>query len=129
MNHYGISAIHWNANLGELDEVMLHKFVRHERDGSVVIKHGEPAPCTDVVGLIRGGDMVWVLLAVAPRSYKNTDRVGVNVKRGRSAYLYSCTMDGTPTPALAELPRYQKPDEPPPTPPGVGRSVDGARPS
>ena len=31
MNHYGISAIHWNDNLGEIDEVLLHKFVEHAR--------------------------------------------------------------------------------------------------
>ena len=123
MNHYGISAIHWNEAVGEVDEVLLHKFVRHERDGVPVIKHGEPAWCSDVVSLIRSGDMVWVLLSVGQGRYKNTDRVGVNVKRGRPAYLYSCTMDGSPTAALAELPRYQKPDESPLGPPGVGTSV------
>ena len=59
MDHYGISAIHWNANLGEIDEVLLHKFVRDERNGAVLLKHGEPAWCSEVVNLIREGDMVW----------------------------------------------------------------------
>ena len=46
MNHYGISAIHWNEDLSEIDEVLLHKFVEHE--GTFVLKHGEPASCSDV---------------------------------------------------------------------------------
>ena len=62
MNHYGISAIHWNEAVGEVDEVLLHKFVRHERDGVLVIKHGEPAWCSDVVSLIRSGDMMPLIL-------------------------------------------------------------------
>ena len=81
MNHYGISAIHWNAKLGEVDEVLLHKFARNERQGTFVLKHGERARCSDVVNLIRGGDMVWIVQAVGGASYKNTDHVGINVKR------------------------------------------------
>jgi hypothetical protein len=127
MNHYGISAIHWNANLGEIDEVLLHRLVRHETEGTFVLKHGEPAWCSDVVRLIRGGDIVWIMLAAGRDSYKNTDHVGINVKRGRQAYLYSCTKDGTPTTALTDLPRYQKPDDPPPRPTGVGGGADRAR--
>lgn len=115
MHHYGISAIHWNSNLDEIDEVMLHKFVRHEHEGAFVIKRGQPTWTADVVHLIRGGDTVWVLASVGGDRYQNTDHVGVNVKRGQRAYLYSCTKDGTPTDALARLPRYQSVDEPPPT--------------
>ena len=113
MNHYGISAIHWNAKLGEVDEVLLHKFARNERQGTFVLKHGERARCSDVVNLIRGGDMVWIVQAVGGASYKNTDHVGINVKRSQRAYLYSCTKDGTPTTALDDLPRYQTSDDPP----------------
>ena len=127
MSHYGISAIHWNANLGEIDEVLLHKFVRHEPDGAPVLKHGEPTWCSDVVSLIRGGDMVWVLRSADGGRYKNTDHVGVNAKRGRQDYLCSCMKDGTPTTALADLPRYQKPEGLSPKPPGVGSSVDRAQ--
>ena len=129
MNHYGISAIHWNADLGEIDEVLLHKLVRHETEGTFVFEPGEATWCSDVVRLIRGGDMVWVIQAAGRDSYKNTDHIGINAKRGQQAYLYSCTRDGTPTPALADLPRYQKPDDPPPKPLGVASSVDRARPS
>jgi len=127
MNHYGISAIHWNENLGEIDEVLLHKFVEHE--GTFVLKHGEPASCSDVVSLIRGGDMVWVMLSAGRHNYKNTDHVRINVKRGRQAYLYSCTRNGTPTTALTDLPRYERPDDLPLRPPGVGSSVHRARPT
>ena len=77
MNRYGISAIHWNENLGEIDEVLLHKFVEHE--GTFVLKHGEPACCSDVVSLIRGGDMVWVMLFAGRHTYKNTDHVRIKV--------------------------------------------------
>ncbi|HEX9302206.1 MAG TPA: hypothetical protein VF959_07640 [Casimicrobiaceae bacterium] len=126
MNHYGISAIHWNARLGEIDEVLLHKLVRHEREGMFVLEHGKAVWCSDVVRLIRGGDVVWVMMAAGRDSYKNTDHVGINVKRGQQAYLYSCTKDGTPTTALTELPRYQKPNDPPPRPLGVGSVVDRA---
>jgi hypothetical protein len=129
MDHYGISAIHWNANLGEIDEVLLHKLVRHEREGAFVLKRGEPAWCSDVVRLIRGGDMVWIMQVVGRDSYKNTDHVGINVRRGQQAYLYSCTKNGTPTTALSDLPRYQKPDDPPLKPLGVAGSVGRARPS
>ncbi len=127
MNHYGISAIHWNAKLGEVDEVLLHKFARNERQGTFVLKHGERARCSDVVNLIRGGDMVWIVQAVGGASYKNTDHVGINVKRSQRAYLYSCTKDGTPTTALDDLPRYQTLDDPPrrarPTPRSRARRV------
>ncbi|MEO8677220.1 MAG: hypothetical protein ABI569_16710 [Casimicrobiaceae bacterium] len=124
MHHYGISAIHWNANLDDFDEVMLHKFVRHEHVGAFAIKGGEPTWCADVVGLIRGGDMVWVLVSVGGDRYQNTDHVGVNVKRGQRAYLYSCRRDGTPTDALARLPRYWSADDAPPTlTDDVGRSA------
>lgn len=129
MNHYGISAIHWNASLGEIDEVLVHKLVRHETEGAFVFEPGEPTWCSDVVRLIRGGDMVWVIQAAGRGSYKNTDHVGINAKRRQQAYLYSCMKDGTPTPALADLPRYQKPDDPPPKPLDVASSVDRARPS
>jgi len=127
MNHYGISAIHWNANLGEIDEVLLHRLARHETEGTFVLKRGEPVWCSDVVRLIRGGDTVWVMLAAGRDSYKNTEHVGINVRRGQQAYLYSCTKDGTPTTTLTDLPRYQKPDDPPPLPTGAGSSADGAR--
>ncbi len=124
MNHYGISKIHWNANLGEIDEVLLHKLVRHEREGMFVLKHGEPSWCSDVVRLIRGGDIVWVMQPVGRDTYKNTEHVGINVRRGQQAYLYSCTKNGTPTTTLADLPRYQKPDDPLIKPLSVGGPTD-----
>jgi hypothetical protein len=124
MNHYGISAIHWNVNLGDIDEVQLHKFVRQEREGMFALAHGEPVWCADVISLIRGGDTVWVVVAAGRGSYRNTDRVGINVKRGRREYLYSHTEDGTPTSALNDLPRYRSPDDPPdPVPPADGRAA------
>jgi len=113
MNHYGISAIHWNANLGEIDEVHLHKVVRQEREGVFALRRGEPAWCADVASLIRGGDTVWVMMAAGRGSYKNTDRVGINVKLGRHEYLYSHMKDGTPTTALTDLPRYDRLEDPP----------------
>ncbi len=113
MNHYGISAIHWNANLGEIDEVQLHKVVRQQHEGAFALRHGEPASCADVASLIRGGDTVWVMVAAGRGSYRNTDRVGINVKIGRHEYLYSHTKDGTPTTALTDLPHYDRPDDPP----------------
>ena len=127
MSHYGISAIHWNESLGAIDEVLLHKFVEHE--GTFVLKHGEPAWCSDVVSLIRDGGMVWVMLSAGRHNYKNTDHVRINVKRGRQAYLYSCTRSGTPTTALTDLPRYERQDDLPPRPPGVGSPVHRARPT
>jgi hypothetical protein len=111
MAYYGISAIHWNANLGEIDEVQLRKIVRQWREGVFKLSHAEPAWCSDVVGLIRGGDKVWVMVPDGSGKYKNTDRVRVNVKRDGHPYLYSCTGDGTPTSALTELPRYLRPDD------------------
>ena len=110
MHHYGISAIHWNMNLGEIDQVLLHKVVR-ERNGTVALGHGERAWCEDVARLIRGGDKVWVMQSAGRDSYKNTDHVGINVKRGRHARLYSHTKDGTPTAALTDLPRYDRQDD------------------
>ena len=111
MSHYGISAVHWNADLAVIDEVRLHKLVR-VRDGPFAISHAEPAWSSDVMNLIRGGDTVWVMVSVGPGSYKNTDHVRINVKQGGRGYLYSCSSDGTPTAALEELPRYERPDDP-----------------
>ncbi len=51
----------------------------------------------------------WVMVATGPGSYRNTDRVGINVKIGRHEYLYSHTKDGAPTTALTDLPRYDRP--------------------
>ena len=112
MNHYGISAIHWNMNLGEIDQVLLHKVVRDERNGVVSLRRGEPVWCEDVARLIRGGNKVWVMQSVGRDSYKNTDHIGINVRRGRNAYLYSHKKDGTPTTALTDLPRYERKDDP-----------------
>ena len=114
MSHYGISAIHWNANLAEIDEVQLHKVVERAGGGALALRHGEPAWCSDVVSLIRDGHSVWVMVSVDRRgSYRNTDRVGINRKlRGRE-YLYSYADDGTPTLALTDLPRYQRQDDGP----------------
>ena len=91
--------------------MLLHKFIEHE--GTFVLKHGEPASCSDVLSLIRGGDKVWVMLSAGRHNYKNTDHVRINVKRGRQAYLYSCTRSGTSTTALTDLPRYERPDDRP----------------
>jgi hypothetical protein len=41
MNHYGISAIHWDMILGEIDQVLLHKVVRHDHDDMFALTHGE----------------------------------------------------------------------------------------
>jgi hypothetical protein len=111
MGHYGISAIHWNANLVAIDEVRLHKIVRRDHPGEFAVSHGEPAWSSDVMNLIRGGNTVWVIVSVGPGSYKNTDHVRINVKAGGRGYLYSCTADGTPTSALTDLPRYQRADD------------------
>ena len=112
MNHYGISAIHWDMNLGEIDQVLLHKVVRDERSGMIALGHGERAWCEDVARLIRGGDKVWVMQSVGRGSYKNTDHVSINKQRRRNGYLYSHTKDGTPTNALTDLPRYDRPADP-----------------
>jgi len=111
MNYYGVSAIHWNANLGEIDEVQLRKIVRQWREGEFKLSHAEPAWCSEVIDFIRGGDKVWVVVSDRPGKYKNTDRVRVNVTDDGRAYLFSCTKDGTPTSALNNLPRYLKPDD------------------
>ena len=113
MNHYGISAIHWNPQRREIDEVQLHRVVPQEREGVFAIAHGIPASYAAVAGLIRGGDTVWVMVAAGPGNYKNTDRVGINIKRGRHEHLYSYAKEGTPTSALIDLPRYRLPDDPP----------------
>jgi hypothetical protein len=110
VSHYGISAIHWNENLGEIDDVLLHEFV-HDQKGSFAISHGKPTWCSDVLSLIYGGNTIWILVSVDSRRYKNTDLVRLNVKQGRRQYLYSCTDDGSPTSSLMELPRYRRPDD------------------
>jgi len=117
MAYYGISAIHWNVNLGDIDEVLLRKIVREWRAGVFKLSHGEPAWCSDVVRLIRDGDKVWVIASDGQGKYTNTDRVRVNVKSDGREYLYSCTKDGTPTSALTDLPRYLRTDDPPASPP------------
>ena len=127
MHHYGISAIHWNMNLGEIDQVLLHKVVRNERNGAIALGHGERAWCEDVARLIRGGDKVWVMQSAGRDSYRNTDHVGINVKRGQQAFLYSCTKDGAPTTALTDLPHYVRPDDPTPKLPGAGSTADRVR--
>jgi hypothetical protein len=109
MNHYGISAIHWDMILGEIDQVLLHKVVRDERNGMISLRHGERVWSEDVARLIRGGDKVWVMQSAGRDRYRNTDHVGV--RRGRRAYLYSHKKDGTPTNALTDLPRYERPDD------------------
>ena len=112
MSHYGISAIHWNARRREIDEVVLHQVVQQEREGIFALRQGKPASYADVANLIAGGDTVWVVVTEGPGTYKNTDHVGI--KRGQHEHLYSYTKDGTPTPALIDLPRYRLPDDPPP---------------
>ncbi len=111
MNHYGISAIHWDVILGEIDQVLLHKVVRHDHDGMFALTHGERVWCADVARLIRRGDQVWVMQSAGRGSYKNTDHVSINKQRRRNGYLYSHTKDGTPTTALTDLPRYDWPDD------------------
>ena len=69
--------------------------------------------------------MVWVMRSAGLHNYKNTDHVRINVKRGRQAYLYSCTRSGTPTTALTDLPRYERQDDLPPRPPGSGGETVG----
>ena len=114
MSHYGISAVHWNVNLGEVDEVQFHEIV-HDPKGTFAVSRGEPTWCSDVVSLIHRGNTIWVLVSVAPAgSYKNTDHIRIGVKQGGRQYLYSCTRDGTPTPAFSDLPRYQRADDLPP---------------
>ncbi len=128
MNHYGISAIHWNADLGEIDQVLLHRLARREREGTFVFEPGEPTSSYDVVRRIRCGDVVWVMRDAGQGRYINTDHVGINAKRGRQVYLYSCTKDGTPTAALTDLPHYPKPHDAPLGPLSVGSPVDIAAP-
>ncbi len=113
MNHYGITAVHWNLNLAEIDEVQLHKIVRNDPKGTFLLSHGEPTWCSDVVELIRGGNTVWVMVPDGHGHHMNTEHVRINVKPGGHQYLYSCTKDGTPTSTLTDLPRYQAPDDPP----------------
>ena len=113
MNHYGITAVHWNLNLAEIDEVQLHKIVRNDPKGTFLLSHGEPTWCSDVVELIRGGNTVWVMVPDGHGHHVNTEHVRINVKPGGHQYLYSCTKDGKPTSTLTDLPRYQAPDDPP----------------
>jgi hypothetical protein len=114
MSHYGVSAIHWNTNLAEIDEVHLHKVVERAGGGALALRHAEPVWCADVVDLIRDGHTVWVMVATGRRgSYRNTDRVGINRKPEGREFLYSYADDGTPTLALLELPRYQLPGDAP----------------
>ena len=68
--------------------------------------------------------MVWVMVSAGGDSYRNTDHVGINVKRDQQAFLYSCTKDGAPTTALTDLPHYVRPDDPPTRLPGAGNSAD-----
>jgi hypothetical protein len=114
MSHYGIIATHWNVNLGEIDEVQLHKVVQRGQ-GKFALAPGELAWCSDVASLIDGGDTVWVIVSDGLGKYKNTDHVRVNTRDGGRRSLYSCTKDGTPTSALTDLPRYIRPDDPLPT--------------
>ena len=116
MSHYGISAIHWNASLGEVDEVQLHKVVRQEPEGGFAIQHRETAWSADVAKLIRAGDTVWVMVAAGLGRYRNTGRVGIDTRPGGQEYLYSCTGDGTATTAFTDLPHYRRADDPSNTP-------------
>jgi len=54
------------------------------------------------------------MVADGPGNHRNTDHVRINTKHGGHEYIYSCTKDGTPPSALADLPRYERPDDPPP---------------
>ena len=63
MNHYGISAIHWNAQRREIDEVLLHNVVQRECEGTFALAHGKPAAYADVANLIAGGDTVAAVTA------------------------------------------------------------------
>jgi hypothetical protein len=111
MSHYGIVATHWNANLGEIDEVQLHRIVRRGA-GRFGLSPGEPTWCSDVAHLIDAGHTVWVVVTEAHGKYTNTQRVGVDTDEGGRRRLYSRARDGTPTSALADLPRYIRPDDP-----------------
>jgi hypothetical protein len=111
MSHYGISATHWNVNLGEIDEVQLHKVVQ-QGQGVFALSHGELAWCADIAGLIDGGHKVWVIVSDGRGKYRNTDRIGVKTKDGGRRCLYSRGQDGMPSSALADLPRYLRPDDP-----------------
>lgn len=110
MSHYGILATHWNVNLGEIDEVQLHKVVRRGR-GKFGLAPGELVWCSDVANLIESGHTVWVIVSDGDR-YRNTDRVRVSTREGGRRSLFSCRDDGTPTSAFTDLPRYIRPDDP-----------------
>ena len=111
MSHYGISAIHWNVNLGEIDEVRLHEIIR-DQNGAHAVTHAELAWCSDVISLIHRGNKVWVFVSVPPAdSFKNTDHVRIGVNQHGHQYLYSCTRNGTQTSALTDLPRFQRPED------------------
>jgi hypothetical protein len=111
MSHYGIVATHWNASLGEIDEVQLHKVVRRGQ-ARFGLSPGEPTWCSDVAHLIDAGHTVWVVVTDRHGKYTNTERVGVDTDEGGRRRLYSRAKDGTTTSALADLPRYIRPDDP-----------------
>jgi len=111
MSHYGIIATHWNANLGEIDEVQLHRIVRRET-GGFAFAPGELIWCYEVAHLIENGQTVWIIASDGLGKYRNTERVRVGIGEGGRKYLYSCTKDGTPTSSLSKLPRYLRPDDP-----------------
>lgn len=113
MSHYGISAIHWNAALGAIDEVRLHRIVRGDRAGEFKLAPGEPAWCSDVVALIQAGHTVWVVAGDGRGKHVNTAHVRFDVGAGGHMDLYSCARDGTRTSALRDLPRYERPEDSP----------------
>jgi hypothetical protein len=111
MNHYGISAIHWNADLGEVDEVLLHKLVWHEHKRMFAFEPGEPTTCSDVVrhSWRRNGlGKLRTPVGAATR----TRITSVSTSRDRQAYLTVAIHGRTPTPALTDLPRYPADDPP-----------------
>jgi len=111
MSHYGIIATHWNVNLGEIDEVQLHRIVRRGI-GRFAFAPGELIWCSEVAHLIENGHTVWIIASDGLGKYKNTERVRVGIGVGGRKYLYSCTKNETPTSALTRLPRYLRPDDP-----------------
>jgi hypothetical protein len=94
MNHYGISAIHWNAQRREIDEVLLHNVVQREREGTFALAHGKPAAYADVANLIAGGDTVWVMVTERPdrarteRGYKRRVRDPPSPGYATGAFLW-----------------------------------------
>jgi hypothetical protein len=110
MSHYGITAIHWNADINDIDEVQLHKVVRQAGDNGYALRRGERVACADVAKLIHGGDTVWVMVDAGLGRYRNTDRVGTKDQLGH-AHLFSCAQDDSLTSLLITLPRYRKVDD------------------